>query len=93
MKITKKNNLKKKTQKQKKHFKNKTYHFKKNIKNMKYKKNITQKGYGKQERERAERQRIEREREYIRNQQEIKQRSRNTFINLFNRLKLPLFYD
>ena len=88
MKITKKNNLKKKTQKQKKHFKNKTHHFKKNIKNMKYKKNITQKGYGKQERERAERQRIEREREYIRNQQEIKQRSRNTFINLFNRLKL-----
>ena len=87
MKITKKNNFKKKTQKHK-YFKNKTNHYKKNNKIIKYKKTITQKGNGKQERERAERQRKEREREYIRNQQEIKQRSRNTFINLFNRLKL-----
>ena len=92
MKITKKKNLKKKTQKHKKYFKNKTQYYKKNIKNNKYKNNITQRGYGKQERERADRQRREREREYIRSQQEIKQRSRNTFINLFqirnNKLKL-----
>ena len=53
-------------------------------------KTIKQKGYGKKERERAERERIQMQRDYIRNQQEIKQRFRNTFINLFNRLKLAI---
>lgn len=80
MKTKKKYNSKKRLQK----FKNRKHTYKKH----KYsQKTIKQKGYGKKERERAERERIQRERDYIRTQQEIKQRFRNTFINLFNRLK------
>jgi hypothetical protein len=77
MKTKKNYNSKKRTQKSK----NRKYTHKK------YKKTIKQKGYGKKERERAERERIQMQRDYIRTQQEIKQRFRNTFINLFNRLK------
>jgi hypothetical protein len=74
----------------------KKYNSKKRIqktKNKKHKysqKTIKQKGYGKKERERAERERIQIQRHYIRTQQEIKQRFRNTFINLFNKLKLAI---
>lgn len=68
----------------------KKYNSKKKLKNIKKSKTIKQKGYGKKERERAERERIQKKREYIRGQQEIKQRFRNTFINLFNRLKLAI---
>jgi hypothetical protein len=80
MKTKKKYNSKKRIQKTK----NKKHTHKKH----KYsQKTIKQKGYGKKERERAERERIQMQRVYIRTQQEIKQRFRNTFINLFNRLK------
>ena len=83
MKTKKKYNSKKKIQKTK----NRKHTHKKH----KYsQKTIKQKGYGKKERERAERERIQMQRDYIRTQQEIKQRFRNTFINLFNRLKLAI---
>jgi hypothetical protein len=73
--------------KNKKHIKNKT-HKRKNSKT------FFQKGHGRGERER-ERNRLERlekeqmeiKREYVRAQQNIKQRFRNTFINLFNKIK------
>ena len=80
MKTKKKYNSKKKIHK----IKNKKHTHKKHKYNQK---TIKQKGYGRKERERAERERIQREREYTRIQQEIKHRFRNTFINLFNRLK------
>lgn len=87
MKTIKKNNPRKKSQRSKKILKNRTYKYKKHRNN---KKNITQIGYGRKERERAERKRIEMEREYLKTQQLIKQRFRSTFLNSFNKLKTAI---
>jgi len=79
-----------KSTKNKKYIKNKTHKHKN-------KKTFLQKGNGKQERERErikmerlEKEQLEMKREYIRTQQDIKQRFRNTFINLFNKIKTAI---